>query len=72
MPRLFLPGTQATVAKPFAHDGKTYARGDAFPYRKLGMIDHNLRGLWLAGLIEFPDPTTSAQPQQQQSQKRAG
>lgn len=53
MVKQFSPGYEARAAMAFAYAGVNYARGDRFPYRALGIIDLDLRGLWGAGRIEF-------------------
>lgn len=53
MVKQFSPGHEARAAMAFAYAGVNYARGDRFPYRALGIIDLDLRGLWGAGRIEF-------------------
>lgn len=40
---------------PFTHGGVSYAKGERFPYKGLGIIDFDLRGLWMAERIEFSD-----------------
>lgn len=45
----------AVAAKPFRYAGVEYDKGEEFPHRDLGIIEHELRGLWLADLIDFVD-----------------
>lgn len=40
---------------PFVHCGTQYAKGERFPYKGLGIIDFELRGLWMGERIEFGD-----------------
>ena len=40
--------------REFTHSGVQYAKGRSFPYREIGVIEFDLRGLWLADLVEFP------------------
>jgi hypothetical protein len=49
----FSPGCEARAAMAFTYAGVSYARGDRFPYRALGIIELDLRGLWGAGRVEF-------------------
>jgi len=51
----FRPGYEASASQLFTFAGVKYARGDRFPYRDLGIIDFDLRGLWFAERIEFGD-----------------
>lgn len=53
MNNAFAPGYEAVAAMPFTFAGVKYAKGTPFPYRDLGIIDFDLRGLWLAERIEF-------------------
>lgn len=48
-------GFEAVAAKPFTYSGVKYSKGERFPYKGLGVIDFDLRGLWMAELIEFGD-----------------
>lgn len=78
----FRPGFEATASQPFTFAGVKYAKGERFPYRDLGIIDFDLRGLWLAERIEFGDDAyrgkpaapgstpSSGKPQQGQQQPR--
>lgn len=56
MSRLFLYGLPATCSKSFVHAGKKCNAGELFPYDTLGLSEHEVKGLWLADHIEFPDP----------------
>lgn len=46
-------GEAVVLAKEFAFAGSRYAKAQPFPYKGLGVIEFDLRGLWLADLIEF-------------------
>ena len=73
MTKAFSPGSEAVAAMPFTYAGTRYAKGERFPYRDLGVIDYDLRGLWAAERIEFvPKPYAIQQqkPTQPQPQQR--
>jgi len=58
----FRPGFEAVAAKPFTSAGVKYGKSERYPYRDLGVIDFDLRGLWGADLIEFTDEAYRAAP----------
>jgi hypothetical protein len=65
MKKAFSPGSEAAAAQPFTYAGVAYAKGDRFPYRDLGIIDFDLRGLWSAdriGFLDKPYAAASTQP----------
>lgn len=49
----FTFGSEAVVSRDFTFSGVRYAKGRAFPYKELGIIEFDARGLWRAELIEF-------------------
>lgn len=46
-------GSEAVASAGFTYSGVRYAKGQRFPYKDLGVIEFDLRGLWLADLVEF-------------------
>lgn len=62
MGKAFSPGYEAVAAMPFTSAGMKYAKGDRYPYRDLGIIEFDLRGLWAAERIEFIGTAYGAVP----------
>lgn len=61
---IFDPRGYAVAAKAFTHSGTRYELGDHFPHEELGCIEFELKGLWLADLIDFqPRPAQVAAPE---------
>ena len=56
---IFKPELDAVAAVEFIHGGRTFAAGEAFPHKTLGMHPTALRGLTYAGLIRFVEPCTA-------------
>jgi hypothetical protein len=57
----FNPDGYAVAAKDFTYAGTTYALNEPFPHLVLGVIPHELRGLWMAGLIRFERPPVAVE-----------
>lgn len=49
----FNPKAKAFVAKQFKFSGVTYEVGAVFPHKDLKVPDYEMRGLWLADLVDF-------------------
>ena len=66
MPQNYNPKARAFVAKSFLFAGRRFEIGEEFPHLdlrkdpKAGFGDNELRGLWLADLVEFPDDPAQA------------
>jgi len=63
--KMFLFGLPATCSRGFTFAGKKYDAGAVFPYEALGVIEHDVRGLWLADLVEFSPPRAQQHGKQQ-------
>lgn len=57
--RLYAPVLDSVVANDFTHAGTRYTGGMPFPHKDLALNDVELRGLFLAQLIDFVAPDAS-------------
>jgi hypothetical protein len=73
--KAFSPGSEAVAATLFTYAGAKFAKGDRFPYRDIGVIEFDLKGLWQAERIEFVgkpyvDKAPAPKPPQSNQQRR--
>ena len=59
-PRVFDFGKPAVCQQPFTHEAVRYKPGEPFPYEQLGLTKLQMRGFWLASLVDFKDTAASA------------
>lgn len=58
--RAFMPSLDSVVIVDFLHAGVARKAGESFPHRDLKLSDLDLRGLWLARLIDFVAPAAAS------------
>jgi len=67
--RRFLFGSPAVCQQSFTHAGREFKAGEPFPYTELGLGREQMRGYWLASLVDFVEaaPAKPAKPDKRET-----